>query len=283
MEDTYSPDIIPPAGQERIVSYLNVLGKNPPNSLLLEGGTAEERFAMGLYWTARLNCPNGDIPCMHCATCTQIQENVFRDMEILDGRSERILIDQVRKIRGLMGQQPHGDGRRVIILAEAQNMDPPAANVLLKSMEEPGPGNVFILLTPQRGILLPTLVSRSFVLTMPWTRQRHLSPDLAEWEQALVGFLQQGQGWFVRTGKKDALNLHLVHELLLHCQTSLAEVMKNAPGTALAHHLRPRLSATSCGRMESVLTQAADALNARVNPTLVMDWTAVRLWKLLQG
>ena len=276
-------DMIPPSGQKKIINYMNILGKNPPNSLLLEGGSAEDRFAMGLYWAARLNCPEGDVPCMRCAACTQIQENVFRDLEILDGRSERILIEHVRKIRGLMGQQPHGNGTRVIILAEAQNMDAPAANVLLKSMEEPGPGNVFILLTPQRGILLPTLVSRSFVLTMSWTRQRSLSPELLEWEQALVGFLQQGQGWFARTSKKDCVNVQLAHEILLHCQTSLVEVMKHTPQTLLAQHMAARRSAASCGRMESILAMGIDALNARVNPALVMDWTAVRLWKLLRG
>jgi len=276
----YEP--IPPKGQGRIVDYLNTLGNNPPNVLLLEGGNAAQRFNMALYWAARLNCPNGMVPCMQCPTCTQIREGVFRDVELLDGRSEQILIEQVRKVRGLMGKQPYGEGWRVIILAEAQHMDAPAANVLLKSMEEPGAGNVFILLAPQRGALLPTLVSRSFTLTLSWTRQENPNPDLPEWEQALVTFLQKGQGWFVRTAKKDLVDVHLVRDIIIHCQTSLVQIMNRAPRTLLANNLNIQGSMARCGRMESILALGLKALNARVNPALVLDWTAVRLWKLVR-
>jgi len=282
MEHTNEHQRIPPHGQQRIVSYLNTLGKNPPNALLLEGGSAAQRFDMALYWAARLNCPKGATPCMQCPTCTQIQDGVFRDVVLLDGRSEQILIDQVRQVRALMGKQPYGEGKRVIILAEAQHMDAPAANVLLKSMEEPGTGNVFILLTPQRGALLPTLVSRSFTLTMSWARQANPNPDLPEWEQALVNFLHKGQGWFVRTGKKDMVDAQLVRDIITHSQTSLIEIMNRAPRTLLAQNLNIQNSLTRCGRMEAILDQGIKALNARVNPALVLDWTAVHLWKLVR-
>ncbi|WP_052813007.1 hypothetical protein [Desulfonatronum thioautotrophicum] len=48
-------------GQDRVVDVLGRLTARPPRVLLLEGGTAEEREKLGLYWTALLNC-TGAVP-----------------------------------------------------------------------------------------------------------------------------------------------------------------------------------------------------------------------------
>ncbi len=276
-------DPFPPLGQDRIIRYLDTLSDAPPNVLLLEGGDAATRFSLGLYWTARLNCPATRPPCSDCPTCLQIQELVFRDMEVLDGRDGQILIEDVRKVRALMSRPPNGRGKRVIILAEAQYMDAPAANVLLKSMEEPGPGNVFVLLVPQRGILLPTLVSRSCVLTLPWRKSTGVSKEILEWEQALLTFLDTGQGWFARTGKKNLVDGNLARAMLLACQQGVLLAAKGATSTALSRYLTQKDRTLSPERIEPLLLHGLDCLEKRVNPALVMDWVAVRLWKMVQG
>ncbi|GAU08448.1 hypothetical protein [Desulfoplanes formicivorans] len=270
-----------PLGQDRIVRYLDSLASNPPHALLLEGGDVTSRFALAQYWTALLNCPNRQPPCSSCPTCLQIQDQVFRDMAIVDGRESQILISDVRTVRGLMGQPPHGKGTRVIILAEAQNMEPPAANVLLKSMEEPGPGNVFVLLAPQRGTLLPTLVSRSFVLTLPWQKGFAPSKDILEWEQALIHFMKTGQGWFARTGKKNEVDAHLARKMLLHCQQGVVLYSKGENGTELSRYLKNIPQPVPFDRLEHVLAHGFYRLDKRVNPALVMDWVAVRFWKMV--
>jgi DNA polymerase-3 subunit delta' len=199
-------------------------------------------------------------------------------MEIVDGREAQILVEHVRNVRSLMGQPPHGSGMRVIILAEAQNMDPPAANVLLKSMEEPGPGNVFVLLAPQRGMLLPTLVSRSFVLTLPWVQGSQGSEEIMEWEEALIRFVTTGQGWFSRTGKKNSVDANLAKRLLLRCRKGLVLFARGEEGTPLCAWLKTAAKAPSFDRLETVLAHGLAALDKRVNPTLVLDWVAVRFW-----
>jgi len=281
MEYAEPNNVLEPAGQERIIRYLDTLAENPPHSLLLEGGNSASRFSLALYWTALLNCPEARRPCSHCPTCLQIQEQVFRDMEIVDGRETQILVEHVRTVRSLMGQPPHGAGRRVIILAEAQNMDPPAANVLLKSMEEPGPGNVFVLLAPQRGTLLPTLVSRSFVLTLPWLQRSQCSEEIAEWEEALIGFLGTGQGWFSRTGKKNNVDANLAKRLLLRFQRGIVLYSRGEQGTALCNCLKAGKKQVPFDRLEHVLAHGLAALDKRVNPALVLDWVAVRLWRAM--
>lgn len=270
-----------PSGVDRIVRYLDRLASDPPSSLLLEGGDVSSRFDLALYWTALLNCSHGRPPCSTCPTCLQIQDQVFRDMELVDGRESQILIGDVRAVRGLMGQPPHGKGKRVIILAEAQNMEPPAANVLLKSMEEPGPGNVFVLLAPQRGTLLPTLVSRSFVLTLPWKKSSAPAGEILEWEQALVHFMETGQGWFARTGKKNSVDIHLAKKMLLLCQQGVVLYSKGEGSTPLSRYLKGASKTIPFDRLEHVLAHGFYSLDKRVNPALVLDWVAVRFWKVV--
>ncbi|TVQ97617.1 MAG: DNA polymerase III subunit delta' [Desulfovibrionales bacterium] len=50
------PDLFRISGQDRVVDVLGRLTFRPPRVLLLEGGTAEEREKLGLYWAALLNC-----------------------------------------------------------------------------------------------------------------------------------------------------------------------------------------------------------------------------------
>lgn len=152
--------------QPRIRVFLDRLAQAPPKSLLLEGGTEAERLGLGLYWAARLSCHEAEPPCGVCRICRQVADDAFRDLVLVNGSEGAIAIDTVREIRAMLGDPPAGRGPRVIILAEAQALGDAAANALLKSLEEPRLGNVFVLLAPSREVLLPTLVSRSFVLTL---------------------------------------------------------------------------------------------------------------------
>ena len=179
------------SSQPRIAGFLERLAQAPPNSLLLEGGNASERLAFGLFWAARLMCREAAPPCGECRICLQIADDACRDLFLLNGAEGSINVDTVREIRAVLGDPPAGRGPRVVILAEAQALGDGAANALLKSLEEPSPGNVFVLLAPSREILLPTLVSRSFVLTLGWPKGGLEDPDLGERLRALCEFIHR--------------------------------------------------------------------------------------------
>ncbi len=193
------------ARQNRVRAALDKLAADPPQVLILEGGSVEERFSVALWHAARLNCPEAQPPCLHCPSCLQIGASLFQDLYILDGREGSIKIETVRELRTILGEAPRGDGKRVVILAEAQSLGVEAANALLKSLEEPRPGVCFLLLAPQRERLLPTLVSRGWVVTLAWPEADAPStPELRQWEDALADFIGSGQGWFDRTSGKGA-------------------------------------------------------------------------------
>lgn len=78
--------------------------------------------------------------------------------------SGNIRIDQIRELEGFVFVGSHRNGNRVVVVTEAEAMNPPAANALLKILEEP-PSNVyFILVSTRTKSLLPTIRSRCRVI-----------------------------------------------------------------------------------------------------------------------
>ena len=81
--------------------------------------------------------------------------------------SRAILIDQVRAIGEFLALAAHRGGRRIVVLAPAEALNGPAANALLKLLEEPPPGAVFIAVTDELDAVLPTVRSRCVLLRAP--------------------------------------------------------------------------------------------------------------------
>jgi DNA polymerase-3 subunit delta' len=81
-----------------------------------------------------------------------------------DVRSKRfatsIPVDEVRRLRSFLGLTAGDGGWRVVIVDSADELNLNAANALLKSLEEPPPRAVFLLVSSQPGSLLPTIRSR---------------------------------------------------------------------------------------------------------------------------
>lgn len=268
--------------QPRIAGFLDRLAGDPPRSLLLEGGTVEERLALARFWAARLMCRESSPPCGQCRICQQVAEDASRDLFLLNGAEGAITIDTVREVRAVLGDPPAGRGPRVIILAEAQALGDGAANALLKSLEEPMPGNVFVLLAPSREILLPTLVSRSFVLTLGWPRGDRENTDLREWLQALAEFIQSGRGpWLEWTGRKGNVDASLADGVLREVQRCLVQAGYGNPETALARLLASRLDVVAVRQVGVVVENALESLEVGANPAVVLEWAAIRMWNLL--
>lgn len=77
-----------------------------------------------------------------------------------------IPVDEVRRLRNFLGHRAAGDGWRVVIVDEANELNTNAANALLKSLEEPPVRTVFLLISSAPGELVPTIRSRCRMLTL---------------------------------------------------------------------------------------------------------------------
>jgi DNA polymerase III subunit delta' len=306
------PDLFRIPGQDRVLGILARLLSRPPRVLLLEGGAADEREKLALYWTALLNCTalpssalpppslhdspsdspdmperpcsdaslpvGGPRPCEQCPACSRIRDGVFLDLIYLDGRDGRIGIDTVRELRGLLGQAPRDAKRRVVVLGEAQELTDEAANALLKSMEDTETRNAYILLAPQRERLLRTLVSRSWVATLSWdldgVQEREGGPD-PEWVETLARFLKSGREWFGRTLIKGQVDRPLAFHVIQACRRGLIRACQGRPDSSLALVFHERGSPAAWRAVDLRLDEAEQALRTQVAPTLVLDWLAV--------
>lgn len=174
---------------------LNDLRAQLPHALLLQAvpGIGEvdlaRTFAQGLLCEA----PRDDLsPCGTCGACQWFASGNHPDFRLVcpealaepvageakadaDGDkktktpSKEIKIEQVRELIDFASLGSHRQGRRVVLLYPAESLNLPAANALLKTLEEPPEGVVFVLVTTQPDRLLPTILSRCrrLILTRP--------------------------------------------------------------------------------------------------------------------
>jgi len=99
-------------------------------------------------------------PCGSCNSCRKIESNIHPDIIRLKPSGPVIKIDQIRTLCQTLGMKPYEAGVRVVIISEAQALNPAASNALLKVLEEPPVRTVLILIATHTSDLLPTIVSR---------------------------------------------------------------------------------------------------------------------------
>jgi DNA polymerase-3 subunit delta' len=139
-----------------------------PPTLLFVGPSGVGKWAVARATSQVVNClesaKHGDLAvdaCGKCRACDRIARGVHVDVMTLepDDRAS-IKIDAVRDMLSGTGYRPFEGRLRVILIREADALESAAQNSLLKSLEEPPPGTMFILTTSVPGVLLPTVRSR---------------------------------------------------------------------------------------------------------------------------
>lgn len=148
--------------QERLAQYL--LGGRHHPAVILAGETALPKWELARNAAKALLCgqrPPGRLYCDQCTHCRRIEKEIHPDVLCFRLPDEdTIKIDTVRDICYQMEVGPVEQSVKVCLIEESHRLNAAAANAFLKTLEEPGPGRYFWLLTSQIGAMLPTILSR---------------------------------------------------------------------------------------------------------------------------
>ncbi|MGQ9674879.1 MAG: DNA polymerase III subunit gamma/tau [Chloroflexota bacterium] len=108
-----------------------------------------------------VNCQAGGQgePCNTCDVCQSISEGRALDVIEVDAASNRG-IDEIRDLREKVNFAPNEARYKFYILDEAHMLTSEAANALLKTLEEPPPHIIFVLVTTEPHKLPATILSR---------------------------------------------------------------------------------------------------------------------------
>jgi hypothetical protein len=152
------------------------------HALILHGPSATTLQEAALRIAKVLNCESrlGDD---NCPACGRIDKGIHPDVQMVSPMKDRkgISIEQIRGVVAGAGLRPYEHGVKVFVIEPADTMSDPAANSLLKTLEEPTPDTAFILLTSSADLLLPTIKSRCQIIFM-----RPEEPEDAEDHQDVV-------------------------------------------------------------------------------------------------
>ena len=187
----------------------------------------------------------------------------------------------MRELKLLIGEEPRFAPKRVVALLEAQSLTPESANTLLKVLEEPSAHTLFIFTTAQRERLLPTLISRGFVLTLPWQDPAREMNDIEkEWQINLAEFFRTGTGIFAKTAQKGYMDIHLAQCIMLIIQKSLSHALAKRE-LGILSKVWKNLDPQAFSYADEILANAQEALQFQANVTYVVEVMLTELFNLL--
>lgn len=136
-----------------------------PHALLFTGHKGLGKHAFAAHFAKLLLCEKGktsEKPCEQCRGCELILAGNHPDLLYLatQENSKVIKIDQIREFIASVNQTAYLGDLRVALFMDAHSLHVAAANALLKTLEEPPPNCVFILITDRYANLSPTIRSR---------------------------------------------------------------------------------------------------------------------------
>lgn len=321
--------LIPLPWQENLWSQMVGWRERLPHALLLHGGRGIGKRHLAKAFAQLLLCEtpaDGGAPCGQCAGCQLVAADNHPDLRWLtpaasmpnrddadvngedsqvdqsEARSSKgakpsreIVIDQVRKISEFLSISSHRGGHRVVLLMPAEALNAPASNALLKMLEEPPPGTLFLAVSDQLDAVLPTILSRCVLLRAPSPSRTHalawlrsIGVDGAEARLAEAGGAPVGIAEETAPEQRQALDPGL-HELLLKllargAALTGAQIVSSVPkdiAVAPAIRLLQRwgwdlLAERLAGRVRYYPQHQREVstLARAIEPSRVVDWAA---------
>ena len=177
--------------QEAVWNRLAERREHLPHALLFHGRPGIGKLHLAEVLAQSLLCENRSnqgLACGTCAACAWFAAGNHPDYRLIqpealapqeedaesaevaeEGKkkaSKQIKIEQIRALSDFLNVGSHRNGYRVVLIHPAESMNPGSANALLKSLEEPSAGMIFLLVSHQPSRLLATVRSRCHAVAL---------------------------------------------------------------------------------------------------------------------
>jgi DNA polymerase-3 subunit delta' len=133
-------------------------GQQMTHAWLFTGPAGSGRSNAAVAFAAALVCPTSG--CNKCAECLSVSAGSHADVELIRTEGLSIKVDEIRDLISRASWAPSVSNYRVVVIEDADRLTEPAANALLKVIEEPGLRTVWLLCAPTLTDVLPTIRSR---------------------------------------------------------------------------------------------------------------------------
>ncbi|HET7235017.1 MAG TPA: AAA family ATPase [Actinomycetota bacterium] len=151
-------------GQEHAISFLRMAASRPHHAYVLAGPEGGGKSLAARAFAAALLCRVGG--CGECRDCRLALEDKHPNESVVEPEGRDIHVETVRtEIWHPAFRTAPEPGRKVFVIREADRLNPAAADVLLKVLEEPPADAVLLLLSARPDELPETVLSRCHIVT----------------------------------------------------------------------------------------------------------------------
>ena len=157
------------ANNQRLISQLKqtIAGGDVPHAYIIEAPASVDKAAFATAFAQALLCREkpGE-GCGICPTCRRIAEGNHLDVPIIEATQKKgstvssVKDEDVLQVQERLSGKPLEGERSVAIVRDADTMTPRAFNRFLKTLEEPVPGTVILLLSENMQLMPATIRSR---------------------------------------------------------------------------------------------------------------------------
>lgn len=136
------------------------------HAYLFVGPSHVGKSTLALNLAQAVNCvSSSERPCGQCSQCCRTASGLHPDFQVInpiqaDGSRRGIRMEDIRAVEHQIHLTPYEGSYRVFIFDGAENMIKEVSNALLKTLEEPPPRSLLILLATKDTDVLPTIISR---------------------------------------------------------------------------------------------------------------------------
>ncbi|MBR0600568.1 ATP-binding protein [Sinanaerobacter chloroacetimidivorans] len=153
-------------GNEKVIERLcqSLNSGNISHAYIFEGDAGIDKFSLAENFVKALLCSGeSDDSCEVCPSCNKINHGNHEDVILLKAEGSSIKDESIEELQSRLKKKPYVGDRTIVIMQDADTMTVRAQNRLLKTLEEPFPGTVMILLSDNLENLAQTILSRCVI------------------------------------------------------------------------------------------------------------------------